>query len=393
MPNIIDANGLTTKTQSELIAQFTEAMQAIYGPDINLSQDTPDGQMMMIFIQAVLDNSDLLKQINSQFDPDQAIGNILDQRVSINGIQRQAGTFTVTPITITTDRALNLYGLDQAIEDVFIVKDNAGNEFALLESFVFSGAASESLSFRSVVPGEVLTIPNTITLPVTIVLGVTAINNPTSYTVLGINEESDSQLRIRRQQSVSLSSQGYLASLYAALYNINGVSGVYIHENNTGSVDGDGTPSHCIWVIVSGTGEPADIAQAIYVKRNAGCNMRGDNTFDVEQLDGSFFTVRWDDVEPVDLFIEFDVSALDEVNAPDPDAIKAYLVENFKPAVYGQVNINDLATMVQQADDNALVTGAGFSLTLMGSYTPTLRPDSKKEQFVVSADNINITVL
>ena len=93
MPNSIGPTGLTITTQTEQVTNFTSNMQAIYGPTINLASNTPDGQMMMIFIQAVLDLANLLLQINNMFDPDNAVGVILDQRVAINGIQRQAGTY------------------------------------------------------------------------------------------------------------------------------------------------------------------------------------------------------------------------------------------------------------------------------------------------------------
>lgn len=393
MPNVINANGLETSSQQELQDEFTSSMETIYGPDVNLEPSTPDAQMMMIFIQSVIDAQDLIANVNNQFDPDNATGVILDQRVAINGIQRKGATYTVTPIEITTDRALTLYGLDQDVEEPYTVKDNAGTEFTLLETFVFSVADTDSLLFRAAEPGEVLTVPNTITLPVTIVLGVTDINNPTSYTILGQNEESDQALKLRRQQSISANSQGYYASLYAALLNLDGMESVYIYENVTGSTDGDGIPGHGIWVIVNGTADDADIAQAIYNKRNAGCNMKGSETYDVEQVDGTFFEIRWDDVSPVDLWIEFDASSLNGIDPPLESVIKDYLVANFRPGVNGQVNINDLATLVQQADPNTLVTNAGFSLTEMGSYTSTLSPSAKNEEFVISADKINITVV
>jgi hypothetical protein len=53
------------------------------------------------------------------FDPDNAVGVVLDQRVAINGIQRQAGTYTVTPITVVTSQSVNLYGLDQDVQPVY----------------------------------------------------------------------------------------------------------------------------------------------------------------------------------------------------------------------------------------------------------------------------------
>ena len=87
----------------------------------------------------------------------------------------------------------------------------------------------------------------------TIVLGVTSVNNPTTYTTLGTNQESDSALKLRRQISVSIGSQGYLQGLLGALESINGVSSAFVYENNTGITNADGVPGHSIWVIVAGS--------------------------------------------------------------------------------------------------------------------------------------------
>lgn len=387
MPNSIGVNGLTVATQAELLANLTTAFQTIYGSDVNLASDTPDGQMMNIFIQAILDIEDLLTQVNAMFDPDQAIGNVLDQRVAINGIQRQAGTYTLTNITLTTTQALNLYGLDQTVQPVYTVADNAGNQWELVTSQTVGAAGTYVYAFRAANPGAVFTIPNTITTPVTIVLGVLTVNNPTTYTTLGINEETDAQLKIRRQKAVSLSSQGYLAGLLSALLNINGVVSAFIYENVTGSTDSDGIPSHSIWVIVEG-GANADIANAIYQKRNAGCGMKGSVSYTITQVDGTFFIVNWDVVTPEDLFIKFTATSLDGINPPNLALIRSQLPSTFVPGVFEQVNINDLATLVQKIDSNTLVTSAGFSTTSGGSYTNTLLPTAKNYQFVVSSADI-----
>lgn len=390
MPNTLSSTGLVTNTQAEWITYFSNAYKSIYGSDINLDQDSPDGQMMMIYIQALLDMTDLLTQIYNQFDPDYAIGNVLDQRVAINGIQRQAGTHTVTNITLVVTKALNLYGADQSVYSAYTVADNQGNQWQLLTSVVIGAAGTYVYAFEAVEPGAILSVPNTITTPVTIVLGIDSINNPTTYTTLGINEESDAELRIRRQKSVSLSSQGYLSGLLAALENITGMSAAFVYENVTGTTDGDGIPSHSIWVIVSGTALPAAIANAIYSKRNAGCGMKGTQSYNITQADGSNFVIRWDDVTPENLFIKFTATSLDGSTAPNIAAIRSQLVSSFVPGVYQQVNINDLATEVQLIDNNTLVTSSGFSLTSGGAYTSTLTPTAKNNQFAVSAANIII---
>lgn len=361
MPNVIDADGLEVATRQELIDDFTASFESIYGADIDLSSSSPDGQMMNIFIQAVLDLEDLLVEIYNMFDPDNAVGTILDQRVAINGIQRQAGTYTVQPVTITVTQALTLYGLDQDTQDIFTVSDNAGNEWELQETVSIAVPGSASYSFRAADAGAVTSSVNTITVPVTIVLGVSAINNPTTYTTLGINEETDAVLKVRRSRSVALSSQGYLAGLLAALENINGVTTAFVYENNTNTTDSDDVPGHTIWVIVGGTGDDADIADAIYRKRNAGCGMFGDESYDITQADDTIFTVYWDVVVSENLFIEFTATSLDGTNPPDIAGIRSGLVTSFVPTVNEEVNINGLATLVQEIDSNTLVTVAGFS--------------------------------
>jgi len=392
MPNSLGSSGLVTKTQAELVAQYTSAFQAIYGASINIGPETPDGQLMMTFIQSTLDVENLLTQIYNTFDPDNAIGTILDQRVAINGIQRQAGTFTVTDVTIVTSQSVNLYGLDQTLQPVYTVADGAGNQWQLQTTSLGTGTGSHVLLFQAASPGAIVSAPNTITVPVTIVLGVTSINNPTSYSVLGINEETDAQLKIRRQKSVSLPSQGYLAGLLAALENVSGVTFAAIKENTSSTTIGSGSlaglPGHSIWVIVAGSGSPADIANAIYTKRNAGAGMYGSQSYVITQVDGSLFTVHWDDVNPVPLFTKITVSSIDGVTPPNIAAIQGSLPTLFVPGVDAAVNANEVSTLVQDIDPNTMAYPVLFALSVSGSYAAIQTPALANEQFSVAGSDV-----
>ena len=396
MPNLLNSTGLTTATQAELLAQYTLNFQETYGSSINISSDTPDGQSINNFIQTNLDVEDLVSQIYTSFDPDQAFGVVLDQRCAINGIQRQGGTYTVTPITIVTTQSANFYGLDQTAQPVYTVQDNAGNEWELQTTQIGLAAGTNVLNFQAANPGAVLTVPNTITIPITIVLGVTSVNNPTTYTTLGQTEETDVALKIRRQQSTAISNQGFYDGLKAALLNINGVSNAFVKENDSGSTDGFGIPGHSIWVIVAGSGAASSIAQAIYAKRNSGCGMRGSVSYTITRTDGTPFTVYWDDVESETLFIACYLTSLDGINPPNIAAILAQLPNIFVPGIAQEVNVNALATAIQSIDSNSLVTftgsgtpsPAGFSTTSGGSYTNILTPSALNMQFQVSSPNI-----
>lgn len=448
MPNVLDENGLQTVTATEITGNLTTGFEAIYGADTTLTPDTPDGQIIGEITQVIIDQSDLMTNIFNMMDPDQAIGVVLDQRVSINGIQRLGATFTITPVSLTFGQIVpQLQGLDDFPTSPYTVQDEAGNQWQLMVTQSQLAIGTQSFQFQAANPGQVLTTPNTIVKPVTVVLGVTGINNPATYTTLGVNEETDAQLKVRRLQSVGLASQGYYSSLIAALLNIPGLTSAQIFENDGEDYNGNsedstyplGTPPHSIWVIIDGAptapsaaawdatvtysysnlvtfsgatymsaannnlnNEPDDtdqwvifnpIAWAIYTKRNSGCGMRGETQYIMPQVNGSFFLINYDTVATQTLWIKFQVLSINGVNPPNIAAITSGLVSNLIPTVGSEVNTNQLVDQVQSIDANSLVvigTGNGFSTAKAGTYFNILSPTSARNKFSFSAVNVII---
>jgi uncharacterized phage protein gp47/JayE len=76
VPDVFDTTGLTVSTLSEIRADLEAKLKAIYGNDINIDPDSPDGQLINIFAQAGIDLREIILQINSSFDPDQAAGRV-----------------------------------------------------------------------------------------------------------------------------------------------------------------------------------------------------------------------------------------------------------------------------------------------------------------------------
>ena len=313
MPNQINANGLTTKSLAQVTADLTAAYQQIYGADANLASNTPDGQLIGIFAQMIIDQLDLNTQTYTSFDPDQAIGRTLDSRVAINGIKRQAGSYSTIDITVSINSSsVHLNGLEGNITPVggeFTVQDNSGNQWVLINSYTIT-SPTYPLTFRSVKLGPVLAAAGTITTPVSVVLGVTAVTNLSAPITIGANEETDGALRLRRKRSTALASSGFYDSLVSALLNVTGVSSAQVYENKDSITDPDGTPGHSIWVIVSGTASNAAIAQAIYSKRSAGCGMRGAVSYTITRLNGTPFIINWDIVQTQNMYLKFQLDAL-----------------------------------------------------------------------------------
>jgi len=389
MPNILNADGLQIQTSAEIVAELTEGLKAIYGDNINVEPNSPDGQVINLIAQAKLDVLELTNQVYTSFDPDEAIGTQLDDRVGINGIQRNPGTYTIQTVQITVDRALTLPGLDTAPLAPFTVSDGNGNLFYLLTTASPVAAGVADYVFRAARLGAVETIPNTISTIVTIKLGVVSVNNSGGATSTGIVEETDYALRIRRRNSVSLPSIGYFEGLLGALLTLDGVIAASLFENITGTTDGDGIPGHSIWVIVLG-GTNADIAQTIYVKRNAGCGMKGSVTENVTQLDGSTFAVKFDRPTNEDLYIEFDV---DPITGPlDEDYIREQLLERLSYGINEKADTTTIVSLVREIAPNASVSNEGVSDDDI-TYVPLLSTTGKNYQFIIASDRIKINGL
>lgn len=389
MPNILNENGLQTATVTEMQSFIYGRLRAIYGQDINLGSDSPDAQLAMIYIQGTRDILDLIEDVFQSMDPDQAVGVVLDMRAALNGLQRKAGTNTVTMIRVETDSPVSLYGVNQDVEEVFTVADDAGTQFVLGESINLPSAGTYDLIFQAEEPGKVEVQPNTIQEVVTVTLGVISVNNPNLPISTGINEETDEEFRERRLESVAISGQGWKDSLKAALRNINGISIAEVFENKTGvNPDTQGIPSHSIWVLVSGVYSDQQVAQAIYEKRNAGAGMKGAKSYAVLDDDGNPEVMRWDDVTTEDLYISMTVVPINSDLPINIDGIKQGLLNSMKFKINGTINANGVACQVQNIDPNALVTSIGFSLVPTGPFIPVIKNSALDKIFSLDVDNI-----
>lgn len=391
MVNALTPLGLTVDTVNEIITSLTEDLKLIYGMDINVDSNSPDGQMINIFAQSVEDLLQLLVSVYNGFSYQSATGVILDQRVAINGIARKQGTYTITNVTITVNQALTLTGLDALITDptaqVFTVQDNTGNKFSLQVTNVFGSAGSAALAFQAVDIGAVLTAPNTITNQFTTVLGVTSVNNPTVATSTGVNEETDAQLKVRHDQSFALASTGPADAISAALLAIPDVTDAFVYENYTNGTLNT-VVAHTVWCIVTG-GTDAEIGQAIYAKKGLGCGMKGSVMYVIARPNGTSFTAQWDVAIAQPLYIQFTINPITAGQQFDTDLLKTELAAALVYKLGQAPNIGDVITKMLVLAPTAYLTVVGVSdngTDFFDSVQPTATP----YYYTVSEDNISI---
>lgn len=394
MSDVLDGTGLTLKTLPEIVTALEDGYKSVFGDDINLDSDTPDGQIIGIQAQEGVDLREVLRDIYTARDPDQAQGINLDVLCALNGVKRAGGTFTVTPVNITVDRSVMLKGLDAASESidvpagVYTVKDDAGTQFALLNSVTIA-AGAHSLPFRAVALGAVQVTIGTITTPVTAQAGVTAINNSASVTTQGVDEESDAALRIRRSRSVSGASQGYTDSIEAAVLEIAGVTACICDENVTDVTDSRGIPPHSIWVIVEG-GADADIAKAIYATRSAGSGMYGSEVVSVTRPNGRTMEIKFDRSGTEPLYARFSIVVIG-VGTIDTDNLKALIVENVTYEIGEDASGDRITCYLKTLNPKYQITGMQLSLTGSSGWAEVVSLASIMNQFELAVARITIT--
>lgn len=397
--SILDANGLTIDSLEEIITALEDGYKVIYGNDINVASNTPDGQQINISAQNIFDLLEVLKQINSGFDLEQAIGIVLDQRVSLLGITRQGATFTQQQIEITTDRALTLEGLDAAATDPegagYTVASDAGIEFILLDTFNAPSAGTYNLTFRAKDLGSITTTPNTITNPVTIILGITNINNPTGALEIGLDGEQDSTLRLRATRSSANRSKGFIDGLTGLLSDVTGVTDVRVYENFTDITDSNGIPAHSIWAICEG-GANTDIANVIYTTKNAGAGMKGAVTVDITTINGSIFQAAFDRPLSQELYIRFDIQRTISGQAFDENAIKQYITDNLTFTIGEAAETSSITQIALNGINDSSGGGVPLNVEISDdgiSWVDFLEVASLEEKWIVDNARITISIL
>lgn len=394
MPNILDANGLQVKTVDEINTSLIAAYKAIYGSDINVNSNSPDGQLIGILAQNIRDVLEILLQVYNSFNLDSAFGTTLDARLAMSGIQRKDGTYTQAQVDVTVTQALTILGLNAVQVNpnltAFTVSDDAGNQFQLVTTHVFGAAGTATLTFQSAVIGQIQTTANTIQTIVTSQLGVTAVNNPTTASdIEGLPEETDPQCKIRQAASYYLQAVGPADALRAALLNVADISDAYVVENDTnGTVNT--VPAHSIWVIVNG-GTNIEIANVIYTKKAPGCGMKGSNSQIVVRPQGNSFTAQWDTALTQILTIR--ATLVPKIPGQTFDLVKdTSALANALLYKLGQSpNIGDVVVAMQLIEPGAILSVVNVSKDAGVTWENIVSPDTAQKYFVTGISHITLT--
>ena len=272
-----DSAGLLIPAESDVLAGVLADYNAAFGGNLNPALNTPQGQLASSLSAVIAQKNYEFARYIQQIDPATASGQMQDAIGRLYYLTRIPSTPTMVAVS-----CMGLSGT--VIPTGAQVADANGNVYQCSAGGTIQSGGTISLQFACVEPGPIVCAANSISIYRSIVGWDAATNSAPG--IVGSLVESRADFEYRRQQSVAKNALGTLGSIYAEVFDVDGVSDVYAIDNPTASDVTHGSvtmPAHSVYIAVVG-GIAADVARAMWMRKSAGSNWCGNTTVAVEDL-------------------------------------------------------------------------------------------------------------
>jgi uncharacterized phage protein gp47/JayE len=257
--------------------------KTIFGSDIYLDTDSADYQMMSITAYLAHDCMNAAQMAYNSFRADSVVDVPQDSLYKINGITRQAPSYSTCTVTLT--------GTAQTVITNGKVKDNAGYIWDLPTPTTIGAGGTVSVSATCETLGNISATIGTITIIDTPTAGWASVTNSVAASP-GTAQETNSAFRTRQTESTELPAAALVAGILSAINTISGVTRSAIYENPTSIIDSNTLPAHSIALVVEG-GTDAEIATNIYNKKTPGCYTYGTTSYTLADVSNNSVVINF----------------------------------------------------------------------------------------------------
>jgi len=320
MPNAgISETGFYRKRLDQLLEELNSGVKSIFGENFNLSPDSQDGQMNGIISESNANLWEIAEESYNAFNPSAATGVSLSNLVQLNGITRNEATFSTVALTISGTIGVVIPA------GSLISTSDLGNQFTTEGEVTIGPVGTVSAVAMAVVSGPINALAGTLTTIDTPITGWDSVTN-TADAIVGGNEETDAELRARREQSVARDAQAIVDAIFAEVRSLPNVTQTTVLENDTNTgPDVNGLPAHSIHVIAVG-GDEQEIAEAIFVKKTLGATPFGAITKQVNDDQGIPHDISFSRPTIIPIYVEVNLSVFSGYPTDGDDLIKDAIV-------------------------------------------------------------------
>lgn len=254
-----------------------------FGGDLDvLTPSTPQAYLADKLTENVLGADAAIANVIAMVDPATSEGRFQDAIGRIYFFDRKGATSSVVQALCTGQDGVTMPAGQLAQDDNgnIWVSDNAGT---------FDATGQATIQFSCQVTGPIELGIGALTKIAQLYPGWDAITNLSPASV-GSNVESRGAFELRRQESIAKNGRGTVPAIRAEVWSADGVLDVFAYDNFTnapilyGSTNYSIKP-HSIYVAVVG-GADNQIADAIWRKKDGGCDLNGNTDVVVQDKDG-----------------------------------------------------------------------------------------------------------
>lgn len=277
-PIVWSSTGLIIPSDSQILTGVQADWQAALGSNLNIALNTPQGQLMQAQTAAISNAYAQVAFIVNGMDPDLNDGFMQDVIGRIYYQNRIAGTPTTVACVVS-----GATGAPIPPNTPIAVDANKNLYVTTTTGVSIPSTGNVTLVFQCVTNGPISVGIGEISLNQA-VTGIDSISN-LSAGVPGSLVESRGSFEWRRENSVASNSQGSADAILGQVLGVADVVDAYVYNNDTNSDITIGSThttiiKNSVYVAVIG-GASADVAQAIWVKKDLGCSMNGNTSVTV----------------------------------------------------------------------------------------------------------------
>ena len=319
MVNGISESGFQRKRLDEILSDKNTAVQGVLGSNLNLSPESPDGQINGVYSESDALLWELAEACYNAFAPSKATGATLSDLVELNGLKRKEATFSVVTLDLT-----GTVGATIPIGSFVSAVDNAVIFSTDVEVSVGAGG-TVSVGATATQTGPIAALAGTVTVIDSPLTGWATATNPADA-VIGQDLETDAELRFRRSISVQNPSESMLGGIVSGVLAVDSVTYAAGFENDTDSVDAAGIPAHGILIVAEG-GTDEDVASAILLRKAAGITSSGNTAVNVEDSQGVSKEILFSRPVQMDIYVRVDINTFAGFPTSGEDDIKQAIVD------------------------------------------------------------------
>lgn len=322
----LESSGVVVPDTANVRAEVEAEYKAVFGTDIDVSPETPQGQLITIETAAritfIKNNAALANQIN----PNLAGGVNLDAILALTGSERKEAVNS-SAVVDCTGVAGTIIVAGSEVRNI-----DTGELFALKTEIVLDVLGTASGAFIAVEDGPIPAEINTLIEIVDAIIGWETATNPAAAT-LGTLAGSDIVTRDFRKQTLALQGRSTPIAIQSALTNIPGVIGPPSFIENVEwtpeVIDGVSMVPKSIYVCVDG-GDDVEVATVLVAKKSEGAAFNNGAAIPVEvdvtaAASGQVYVVKFDRPTLITILVRVTILANTAVDDPEKDVKAAIL--------------------------------------------------------------------